>query len=70
MSGAALPGFFVKVVRLPRPSLPWVWEVRREGDDHLLRRSAGGFRSGDEAFAAGRTALSAMAREDDPTPAR
>ena len=51
------PGFFLVVGRTARAPLPWTWEIRPEGDTAACQRSARGYRSAEEAWAAGRAAL-------------
>ena len=55
--GAPEPDLRLRVVRLPRPSMPWVWEVYADGNCTPRRRSDRGFRSAEDAWADGQDAL-------------
>ena len=61
------PGFFLMVSRTARPPLPWTWEICREADAASSQRSAGAYRSAEDAWAAGRSALTEKGREGDPS---
>ena len=54
---AADPAFHLKVVRLSRPSLPWVWKVHREGESEPRERSVRGYRCAEDAWDAGKAPL-------------
>ena len=56
-TGGSEPDVRLRVVRLPRPSLPWVWEFYADGDCTPRRRSDRGFRSAEDAWADGKDAL-------------
>jgi hypothetical protein len=60
------PGLQLKVLRLPRPSLSWVWEFYRDDDAGFRVRSLKGYQSAEEAFQAGRAALADRAGMSDP----
>ena len=64
-SGAAEPERRLKVVRLDRSALPWIWEIRHDGAAHPLARSGRGFRSAEDAWTAGKSALTDVGRRGD-----
>ena len=49
--------FTLKVERTGRPPLPWTWEIVSGDGEVGARRSLRGYRSAEEAWAAGRAAL-------------
>ena len=56
-ANAADPGFHLKIVRLGRSPLPWIWEVRRDGEGMPRERSARGYRCAEDAWDAGQKPL-------------
>jgi hypothetical protein len=54
------PRPYVRVHREGRPSMPWTWEIRWEGEHGLWRRALRGYPSAEEAWEAGRAALSRL----------
>ena len=50
--------FTLKVERAAQPPLPWTWEIVGERGEASARRSARGYRSAEEAWAAGQAVLS------------
>ena len=63
---AAEPAFQLKVVRLNRPSLPWVWEIHRDGDAIPRKRSVRGYRCAEDAWDAGKAPLSRFKHQGNP----
>ena len=60
--------FTLKVGRGAKPPLPWTWEIVSEGGKAGAQRALRGYRSAEEAYAAGRAAL--YDRGHESTPAR
>ena len=58
--------FTLKVERSAKPPLPWTWEIVGEGGYIGAQRSLRGYRSAEEAYAAGRAALATLGRGGDP----
>ncbi len=58
--------FTLKVERTGRPPRPWMWEIISEGGKAGAQRSLRGYRSAEDAYAAGRAALAALGHGDDP----
>ena len=58
--------FTLKVERAARAPLPWRWEIVSEDGKVGAQRSLRGYRSAEEAYAAGRAALAALGHGDDP----
>ncbi len=57
-----VPKRYVLVRRGARPPMPWTWEIRQDDHTNALRSAARGYRSAEEAWEAGRTALAALER--------
>jgi hypothetical protein len=58
--------FTLKVERGARMPLPWTWEIASDGGKVGAQRSLRGYRSAEEAYAAGRAVLAALRDGDDP----
>lgn len=58
--------FTLKVERTARPPLPWAWEIVSEASKARVQRSLRGYRSAEDAWAAGRAALADLERGGDP----
>jgi hypothetical protein len=56
----------LKVERGAKPPLPWTWEIVSEGGKAGAQRSSRGYRSAEEAWAAGRTPLADLGRRGGP----
>ena len=56
----------LKVERAARPPLPWTWEIVGERGGASARRSARGYRSAEEAWAAGQAVLSGPGAQRPP----
>lgn len=52
----------LKVERAAQPPLPWTWEIVSDGGKAGAQRSLRGYRSAEEAWAAGRAALNELGR--------
>ena len=57
------PEVRLKVSRLDRPTLPWIWEIRHDGATHPLARSGQGYRSAQDAWDAGKVILAGTKRQ-------
>jgi hypothetical protein len=68
VSGGLLPPFFVLVKRRARPPLPWTWEVHRQGDPDTCWRALRGYKSAEDAWEAGQTALARLGLRHNPEP--
>ena len=62
---AADMSFHLKIVRLERSSLPWIWEVRRDGEGMPRERSARGYRCAEDAWDAGQEPLERFKHQGD-----
>jgi hypothetical protein len=58
--------FTLKVERAARPPLPWTWEIVSESGKVGAQRSLRGYRSAEDAYAAGRAALADLGHGSDP----
>jgi hypothetical protein len=58
--------FTLKVERSAKMPMPWRWEIISDGGKVGAQRSLRGYRSAEEAYAAGRAALADLAQGDDP----
>jgi hypothetical protein len=58
--------FTLKVERSAQMPLPWRWEIISDGGKTGAQRSLRGYRSAEEAYAAGRAALAALGHGGDP----
>ena len=58
--------FTLKVERGAHMPLPWTWEIVSDGGSTGAQRSLRGYRSAEEAYAAGRAALATLGHGDDP----
>jgi hypothetical protein len=58
--------FTLKVERGAQMPLPWTWEIVSDGGKAGAQRSLRGYRSAEEAYAAGRAALAALGHGGDP----
>ena len=58
--------FTLKVERAARPPLPWTWEIVSENGKVGAQRSLRGYRSAEDAYAAGRAAIAALEHGGDP----
>ena len=65
-TGASDQGLTLKVERTARAPLPWTWEIVGKGSKAGARRSVRAYQSAEDAWAAGRAALAALPRRDDP----
>jgi hypothetical protein len=58
--------YALKVERGAQMPLPWTWEIVGDSGRAAAQRSLRGYRSAEEAYAAGQAALAALGRRDDP----
>ncbi len=58
--------FALKVARGAHMPLPWTWEIVSEDGRVAAQRSLRGYRSAEDAYAAGRAALAALGHGADP----
>jgi len=58
--------FTLKVERAAQPPLPWTWEIVGGSGEAGAQRSARGYRSAEEAWAAGQAVLSGHAAQRPP----
>lgn len=58
--------FTLRVERAAQPPLPWTWAIVGDVRDAGAQRSLRGYRSAEEAWAAGRTALAELERGGRP----
>ena len=65
-AGAAEPEHRLRVMRLDRPTLPWIWEIRRDGAATPFARSQTGYRSAEDAWDAGTVVLAGTRRQGEP----
>jgi hypothetical protein len=56
----------LKVARGAQMPLPWTWEIVGEGGKAGAHRSLRGYRSAEDAYAAGRAALADLGHRGDP----
>ena len=56
----------LKVERGAKPPLPWTWKIVSECGKAGAQRSLRGYRSAEEAYAAGRAALATVGHGGDP----
>ena len=56
----------LKVERGAQMPLPWTWEIVSDGGKAGAQRSLRGYRSAEEAYAAGRAALAALGHGANP----
>jgi hypothetical protein len=58
--------FTLKVERGAQMPLPWTWEIVSDGTRAGAQRSIRGYRSAEDAYAAGRAALASLGHGGDP----
>ena len=58
--------FTLKVERGAHMPLPWTWEIVSDGGRAGAQRSLRGYRSAEDAYAAGRAALADLGHGPDP----
>jgi hypothetical protein len=58
--------FTLKVERAAKQPLPWTWEIVSDGGLAGAQRSLRGYRSAEEAYAAGQVALADLGHGRDP----
>jgi hypothetical protein len=69
VAGEGLPAkCFVLIRRQARPLLPWVWEVHRSGHPDACWRAVRGYKSAEDAWVAGQSALARRGVQDSPEP--